>query len=79
MVRYRPYKIRKIHKFIVCKKRTSNNFLLIYYINHFEKQKYEIISLSLLVAEHEGQLRQNEGETIDIDGSEGIVKKLCKL
>ena len=48
-------------------------------INHFEKQKYEIISLSLLVAEHEGQLRQNEGETIDIDGSEGIVKKLCKL
>ena len=42
-------------------------------INHFEKQKYEIISFSLLVAEHEGQSQENEGETIDIDGSEGIV------
>ena len=48
-------------------------------INHFEKQKYEIISFSLLVAEHEGQSQENEGETIDIDGSEGIVKKLCEL
>lgn len=48
-------------------------------INHFEKQKYEIISFSLFVAEHEGQSQENEGETIDIDGSEGIVKKLCEL